>query len=356
MLTLIVEPHSRGHHLDYVGLLVEDCQSTGTNVAVLTTSEAFASAEWRVHLHAYTPQVAFLPLSQFNLSTIAEVATQLGAQITVLPDADRYVTAVLRQGWAGSGVLRLLVMRADVQPGPPLAWTRPAKTALKRTLIFAAGLRSRIRIVLLRSPLTPRRGPLRWVSDPVRLKSTLQETRAIRAQLDCDEGRYWLGVFGDITARKNLPLIIEAISGIPSIGLLIAGPIDPSVSAAVAPLIETFVASGGRVEHFPGPLTDSEFDAAIGAVDCVVAAHSNEGPSGIVLKAAASGRRLVLAGADSLRRDAAQLKDQADWTPLEAESLRRAIEHARHLPDPPRTIVLNADEFISKLLCDRTDW
>jgi glycosyltransferase involved in cell wall biosynthesis len=171
----------------------------------------------------------------------------------------------------------------------------------------------------------------------------------MRERLDSHGDRYWLGVFGAITPRKNLPLIVEAILDQPEVGLLIAGIVHPEVSHAVAPLLSRFVTNGGQVISLEGPLTDAEFDSAIGAVDCVVAAHSNEASSGVVLRAAASGRRLVLAGAGYLRRDAGSLGDQATWSPLELDELRRAIRQARALPAPRVRVELNADEFVRAL-------
>ena len=348
-VTLIVEPHARGHHLDYVRLLVEDCDSRGDRVAILTTTTAVESVEWEVHLSWQSPEIVLHPISAFELPDIACVSANLGATNTILPDADGHLRAVLRRGWSGPGKLTMLVMRGDVQPGPPLARLRLAKTLVKRALIWGTGLRPSVRVFVLSSPLEARRGPLRWIADPVKLRCSSQQARTMRAQLKVDGGRYWLGVFGDITPRKNLPLILEAIREMADIGLLIAGPIDTTVTSVINPIVAQFTANGGAVQYLGGPLTDTEFDCAIGAVDCVVVAHSNEGPSGVVLKAAASGRRLILAGAKSLRKDADNLGSQATWTPLELEALRRAIQQARRLPEPTSAVEMGSAEFVKAL-------
>ena len=347
-LTLIVEPNPGGHRLHYVGILVEECHAQGDKVVVLTTATAVESAEWRIHLDEQAPKAIIQYPKDFQLPDIASVAARIGATNTILPDADGHLISALRHGWVGPGMLTLLVMRADVQPGPPLAWMQPAKTLVKRALILVAGCRPGIRVFALRSPLVPRRGPLRWIAEPVKLSGSSQQTYAMREKINGDESRYWLGVFGAITPRKNLPLVIESILDQPDIGLLIAGSVDPQVSKNIAPLLAKFIANGGKVHHMPGPLTDVEFDSAIGAVDCVVAAHSNEGPSNVVLKAVASGRRLVLAGAKSLRQDAAHLKGQATWCNLNVNSLRRAIRQARSLPEPA-AVEPSTDEFVKAL-------
>jgi glycosyltransferase involved in cell wall biosynthesis len=170
----------------------------------------------------------------------------------------------------------------------------------------------------------------------------------MREKMDADGSRYWLGVFGAITPRKNLHLIIESIIEQTDIGLLMAGSIDPQVSKTIAPLLAQFTSNGGKVYQISGPLTDAEFDSAIAAVDCVVAAHSNEGPSSVVLKAVAAGRRLVLAGAKSLQKDAAHLRGQATWSDLDVKALRRAIRQAQTLPPPP-TVEHSAEEFVKSL-------
>ena len=130
---------------------------------------------------------------------------------------------------------------------------------------------------------------------------------------------------------------------------MIAGSIDAQVSEAIAPLLAKFAAVGGQVLHLSGILTDAEFDGAISAVDCVVVAHSNEGPSGVVLKAAASGRRLILAGARSLKRDATYLGEQAMWSTLDAEALNQAIRQAKWLPEPRSTVKLGTEGFLAAL-------
>lgn len=349
-VVLIVEPHSRGHRLHYVRFLVEHCRLRGDDVVILTTCDAVESTEWRVHLAEHDPTVILQPPHEFRLRDISANATALGASITILPDADGYLSEVLRRGWTGPGRLTLLVMRGEVQPGPPLAWLRPAKTLVKRALVWGADHRKRVTVYILRSALVRRRGPLRWVPEPVHISCSAQETQALRESLDRSDGRYWLGVYGDITERKNLGLIVEAIRDMPDIGLLTAGPIDERVARVIAPHLEEFLENGGAAIQIGGPLSDAEFDCAISAVDCVIAAHSNEGPSSVVLKAAASGRRLVLAGANSLRKDAQQLGSQATWTPLDVDALRRAIRQARLSPEPNANVEAGYEDFVRALV------
>ena len=347
-LTLIVEPNPKGHRLYYVGLLVESCRSQGRSVLILTTATALKSAEWSTHLAAKAPQVIIQASHAFALSNIAEAATTAGATLTILSDGDRYLLPIVRRGWPGAGELSVLVLRADGQPRAT-PWLRHMRGAAKKTLAWSASLRPRIRVSALRSPLVRRRGPLRWAPDPVTLSCTADDMNTMRRRLECYGDRYWIGVFGVITARKHLPLIIESILDQPDIGLVIGGSIDAQVAQEIGRLLVKFAAGGGHVLHLNGTLTDAEFDSAISAVDCVVVAHSNEGPSGVVLKAAASGRRLVLAGAKSLKRDAECLGDQAIWCSLNAAALDRAIRQVRRSPEAKSKVNLDIEGFVAAL-------
>ncbi len=364
-VTLIVEPDPHGHRLYYVGLLIAECRSRGERAVVLTTESAADTDWWHVNLDRYAPE--FLvppgcgpvptedrpgPPEGFSLDEIATISRQLGARLTILPGADHYLTAAIRQGWRGSGRLSMLVMRTDAQPGSLPRWVVSVKTIGKRMLIAGADRRRGVRVFALRSALVARRGPLRWVPDPITLSCTSKNVREMRRTLDSQGVRYWFGVFGAMYPRKNLPLVVKALFGQNDVGLLLAGVIDTGVAREVAPLLEEFVAQGGRLVHLSGVLTEAEFDAAIGAVDCVVAAHSNEGSSAVVLKAAASGRRLVLAGAESLRRDAECLGDQASWSPLDLAAVRQALRQARCLPELAATPELGAGEFCRLLLSE----
>jgi glycosyltransferase involved in cell wall biosynthesis len=348
-LKLIVEPDPRGHHLYYVKLLMDHCRSQDDAVVIMTTANAVESSEWLALIGECCPEVIVQPACGFSLEEIATVANQLGARMTILPEADHHLLPVLRRGWSGAGELTMLMVRVSVSSRASLSWTRPAKTLGKKVLIWLAGFRPRVRVFALRSPLVQEHGPLQWIPDPVALSDSDDEVVAIRDILDSGGRRFWLGVFGAITPRKNLPLIVEAIIDQPDIGLLLAGSVDSQVSAEVASLLDTFTKRGGRVVHLPGPLSEVQFDSAIRAVDCVVVAHSNEGPSGIVIKAAASGRRLVLAGAKSLRRDAVQLGEQAIWSPLKVENIRAAVLSAQRSSHSIEPVKLGASEFVHSL-------
>lgn len=349
-MKLIVEPYFTGHRLYYVALLLKELISRGEDVTLLTTSTAVGSAEWQVHLSAMTPTVIERPLEAFTLTDIAAVSESVGSNLTIIPNADAELLPVITQGWRGPGVLKLLVMRAQsAQPGPPFPKLRPLKTLVKRALIKFADLRSGVDVYALRNPLSPAGRVLNWVPDPIVLNCTPQQQKKLTEQLDAHGSRYWFGVFGAICQRKNLPLIAEAITNQQGCGLLIAGSVEDDVVQESAPFLEAFVANGGAVVQLPGPLTNDEFDSAIATVDCVVVAQSEEGSSSIVLRAAALGTRLIVAGAKSLKKDASYLPQHAEWCPLDVDAVRTAMGQAHFGPQPTCGVRLNTDQFARSL-------
>ena len=115
-LALIVEPNPQGHRLYYVGLLIDSCRDQGRSVRVLTTAVAVESVEWSVHLASKAPEVTLCLPQEFAYSSILQAATDVAASLTIVPDGDRYLIPILREGWSASGELALLVIRADGQP------------------------------------------------------------------------------------------------------------------------------------------------------------------------------------------------------------------------------------------------
>lgn len=345
---LIVEPNPDGHRLYYAALLADGVRRRGHHPVVLTTPRAVASTEWGIHLADSGTDVETHAVEWFTLSRLAEAADRHAAEVTVVPDADRFLRPVLRHGWRGSGRLSLLAMRPDAQPFGPRA-LRPVKGVVKKVLIGAADARPRVRVSALRSPLSSRRGVIRWVADPITLVRDDAVVTDLRHRLVSEGQSYWAGVFGAIHARKNLHLIAEALTDHPDVGLLVAGGIDAESAELAREPLARYVAAGGSFVHIAPPLDDAGFDGAISAVDCVVVAHSNEGSSGVASKAAAAGRRLVLAGARSLRRDARALPGQASWSPLDAAALSAAIGAARDAGAPPTSRAASSDDFVSSL-------
>lgn len=346
---LIVEPHSAGHRLYYVRLLLDECRSKGETGVILTTHASIASPEWKAHLSGHDAEVLLREPAAFDIESLAAVSIETSADITILPDGDRYLGSILRRGWAGRGGINVLVMRSEVQHKAGFPRLRRAKTTVKRSLIWAAGKRRGVKILVLRSPIHQEKWPLEWVCDPVTLSGSREQAYALRRDMDREGTRYWLGTFGYFGRHKNLDLIAQAILDQPNMGLLIVGTIEPAVLKVVEPLLEQFTVRGGKVVTMLGAVTDMEFDSAIRAVDCVVVACNTEGTSGVTLKAAAAGRRLILSGAQFLQNTARVLGEQAIWSELDITELRHAIAQARRMPPPRTAAELDDTEFRAKL-------
>ena len=138
-----------------------------------------------------------------------------------------------------------------------------------------------------------------------------------------------------------------------------AGPSTPTGAAAHAgqpaiaslgTLLAPLRAGGITVRLVDRVLTDIELDSAVVAADCLVLAHSNEGPSGLVGKAAAAGTRVLAAGAASLKTAAAALPDTATWCPLTPSTLAQALTTCAGQPRPAPRAGLDTLAFADALL------
>ena len=353
-VVLIVEPNPSGHRLSYVALVARACLSQGATVVLRTNPHALAHENWSLHLGPLAADIDVRTDKDHTLGELARMARHLRATRTIILESDNYLPSVLMSGWNGHGRLSLLVMRDEVQAGNVL-W-KGARTFLKRSVAIAVSARRGVDVRVLRSPLDRRGGLLKRVPDPVELSDTPDERENIRSGMIASGKTAWIGVFGRITERKNLPLILEAVWRIrDTCGLLIAGSLDDDARSA---LLE-FEASGKRdgmvVIELPAPVSDNTLDSAIAVVDCVVAAHSNEGPSGIVAKAAALGRPLVLSGAKSLMRDAKALPGQAEWVELRIDELCGAMNRALSADVSAANERFDAVSFVEQLIPELED-
>lgn len=348
---LIVEPNPHGHRLSYVALIVRRLASLGQNVHILTSSEAVDSPEWLAHIARITDVEIDVHLGAPvpSLETIARQSREVDAKLTVVPDGDRLLTRLLITGWSGHGEIKLLIMRPLSQRRGSLRSI--AVRAVKYALCMVANCRPRATVFVLGSALTSVRGwPLKQLPDPIELASTQEGIAAVKRRLAAAGDWQWVGIFGSISVRKNLDLIARAVKMVPGVGLVLAGSIEPEAERLAAVALADLQLSGAPVVRWSGTLSDEELDSVICSVDCVIAAHTNEGASGIVGKAAAAGRFLVLAGADSLRRDARTLGRRAVWSPLDADAIAENIRVAIGAQDDASvTTEVGIDAFVSAL-------
>ena len=346
---LIFEPNGSGHRPYYVRLLVDHLKSESRRVIVVTTAEARATAEWHAHLWGIEPSNFFeIDTPDLSLRGLHDLADSADAIRVVVPDGDRFVAPLARHGWRGRSTVAVLVMRPDAsgEDAPPV---RAVLGVAKKLAIWAAGVRRGAEVFALRSPLQQRRWPIHWVADPVTLRRHPPALVSVRRRLESAGDRYWVGVFGAIDPRKHLHVIAEALQGVDGIGLAIVGLVSADAESLAEGALMKLTELGVPVVRWDDAPSDDEFDAAIQSVDCVVVGQFHEGSSGVTSKAAAAGRRIVLAGANSLRRDAASIPGQAEWVALTAEGIRAGVLAAMRSQNSVEAPLLGSDDFVRAL-------
>lgn len=351
-VTLIVEPNPSGHRLYYVRLLAQAAAVRGDEVVLALSDEASATDESGLHLSGLAESVTIVSAHDFGVDAVAELSRRYDAVITVVPDGDRFAMRLARtRGWTGRGTVSVLIMREVAQPGE-LGLLVAAKSRIRTTLFRRAARLPGVRLSVLKSATWREDSSFASAPDPVTLACADDDVWKLRDTWDLDADSYWFAVLGAIFDRKNVPLVASAVrnAGPENVGLLIAGRCDPGAAQAMAEPLAELERAGARVVVVDRLLSELELDAAVTAVDCVVLAHSNEGPSGLFGKAAAAGTRVVAAGALSLRDDARHVPELASWVPLEAAALAEALRIARTLPRPSAVLMPEATRFAEALL------
>ncbi|WP_286056170.1 hypothetical protein [Actinomycetospora termitidis] len=269
-----------GHRLRYVRLLMAAVEPSDR--LLLVPNAVRDSPEFAEHLADLDARVVILPDGRRDaVAAAVDVAGEAGAHL-VIPDGDKNVApllvALVRAGRRRPPV-SLLLMRTTLPGGPERA---TAGMVLKPPLAWLLARLPGVRMRFLTDAfgvVVRRRGfpGVRPVRDPVTVPDDVAASRA-------PGGPFRLGVFGVITARKNVPLLLAALEGTPGVHLVVAGRCDPGVAATLAdsPLAD-------RLEVEDRLLTEEEFDAAVAGVDAVAVLHDNDAPSGIVAEAAARG-------------------------------------------------------------------
>lgn len=348
---LIIEPNHDGHRLSYVSLLVSAASAVGDHVVFATNSRVVASGEFEVHLGKFNSQLELVTNEDLSLAEIERLCRDLDIDHVVVPDGDSIAYALAKgHPWTWRGTITALVMREKGQPSRFLGVTS-AKTAAKTVLLLAANLRPRIQVRVLKSAIWKGYSLLPVSRDPVTL-STFTETNGNSFAPILTDQFFWFGILGKVSHRKNLPLVAAAIAAVNrrDIALVVAGQIEEGVLELAKPALQRIREGGGRVAIIDRLLSDKEMDDLLRRIDCVVLAHSNEGPSGILGKATAAGTRIVAAGASSLRSDCRNIGLGAEWTPLKESELSLALARAISQPGPLPSQNASAGEFAYGLL------
>lgn len=299
----VLEVEPEGHRLHYLAHLVS-AAGPGRCV-VLTTDRAVRSEDHALVAPALADATVVLgdtATPEAALASAVAVARAQGIPALVVPEGDDYVVPllrhVLRRPRTGPEV-RLLLMRTQWVRGPepftPVALVKPLLVQLLR-------LSRRVRLHFLTDALgvVRRRGGypgVHPVQDPV--VPPAPGTPARPEWLPAaSPGTVLVGVFGVVTPRKNLPLLVEAVTRSGDAVLVVGGRLAPEVrefldgDAGAAAL-----RAAGRLVVVDRLLDADELAGALAGVDVVAVLHDNDSPSGILAEACVRGTpSLVPAG------------------------------------------------------------
>lgn len=349
--TLIVEPNEHGHRLFYVRLLLEAALHRGDEVWLGTRANVLATPEGRTHLSGVEGW-HLVPMTTKRRRAVEQASWDIRATTTVVPDGDSVAIELGRWPyWKGSGELSVLIMRETAQPGKSLVVSR-VKQWLRRSLIRRANGTRGVRLAVLKSAGWKGGGDLAAAIDPIMLSASDSEAVAFRLANGMHGDRVWFAILGALSLRKNIPLVCESLAALQghAVGLLLAGAVDDDARDQVAAATQRLRSRGIAVVAKDRLLSDEELDSAVIAADCLVLAHSNEGPSGLLGKALAAGTRVVAAGAQSLREDAQRYPDVVQWSALDREAITDALAEAAESGPVRPVLVTGSDRFTGVLL------
>jgi hypothetical protein len=353
-LRLVVEPNMSGHRFNYVRILVEYAREREIPIALLTTESGHVGYLAKVSGEARDVRTFVTASETPSVAEVARISRKIGPSHVIVPSGDwAALGLLLTAGWHGSGHLRILVIREFGQ-GRPGSLIACGKTSLRKLIFTIVGLQRRVTIALLTSPISPTTGLLARVPDPIEFEPSPRVIDELREKHDISSAVYWFAVAGGIDERKSIPLVMDALSLATKrvarpIGLILAGFQSPQVKSHAE---ECGPKMGLRIVQADRQLTSTELDSFIAIADCVILAHTNDSPSGILGKAAKRGGTILAAGAPTLRRDVARLGVGAYWCPLEASAIAEKMVLAVHNHEEPSSYLAGVQEFGAFLL----DW
>ncbi|HEY4376856.1 MAG TPA: hypothetical protein VGM93_06845, partial [Acidimicrobiales bacterium] len=362
--TVIVEPHPIGHRFEHVSWIARVALARGDEVELVTSIGArsrdeFATFLGDVPLKVHEELDGWFPRPKRVGQAVMALHRESPITTLVLLDADQALKRWWREAPLGLRGRRgpttvMLLMRfpqdLTLRDRPAVAM-RAAKVALSA---LARGTRAADRIVYLVGRHESRSGRLLGqVRDPAICTAHARDRAALRERYDLPADRRLVGIIGDLSIRKCLPMVAEAVvrSG-PDVDLLLAGKMTDDMKAWLDGLPPP---QRARVHTKLGFLPDEELDAYVAAADVISLALLNPGPSGIQGKALVAGVPTVSAGS-RLRERESSTYDAGVHVELDAASLadgiRQMLDRGReplHTPDDVPT----AEEFGEVMLGGR---
>ncbi|MFI7495987.1 hypothetical protein ACH9D2_14890 [Kocuria sp. M4R2S49] len=304
-------------------------------IALITTTEALNHPNYDLHLAHLEQQFTTHLIPNADVKTISRLTQSLRTDIMVLPDGDAFVWKEawkLRQKRHGS--VSAVVMRPNSSGKGSI---KPFIIELiKRLLLTLANMQPDVIAVPLKSSLWTSQNNQIGVPDPVSFHPDRHAPSMIETAIASNPDRKWLGILGALSARKNIDLVLRSarIVDRSDFGIVLAGHMEPAVAEKIQDKLYETRKKGIEIIVCNTFLTDGELDAILQKLHCVVLAHSNEGPSGILGKAVEAGTFILAAGAKSLREDCRLLPESSHWSPLNEQDLADAIDVALTYPTP----------------------
>lgn len=312
-VTLIVEPSPGGHRFQTVAM-VAGLAGTTDEVVLLTSAGATETEQFRSFLGRSELKVeecfdSDVPATDEIARVVAQRCRETEAHRVVVLEAD----LIVKRWWL---VARRAFRDLPTKPRVLFMLTRyPSRARVTdltgqklrigkgslALLAMATGTLHRISAFAGRDET--RAGWLvRRAVDSAVCSAHSRDRAAIRAELGLPADRRLVGIYGTIYARKNVPLVFEALltSGVADADLMLAGPVQDDVHGWLDALPPEQRARILVRDGFP---SNSTLDKLVAAADVVPIVLTNNGPSGFMGKALAAGVPVVTAGSRVRERE-----------------------------------------------------
>ena len=347
---IVVEPNATGHRFYYVQILVRYLRDHSIRCVLATSDQAIASESGRRLLVDFGREVDVVTNKQWTLQSVSLLALERGAARTVFPDGDAWILQLSRsrRSWHG-GLATMLMMRSEPHStGYPLLDF--ARRRVRRAMVSRARRVEEVSILTLGDAGRAHAPSDGVVADPIEigLEPTPSHRSIARNHFGLPDERFVIAIVGAIDARKNVETVIAAAESVPNATVMLAGQLSTESRNAVSASFDGTNAT--EILSIDRLLTDLEIDQAVLAADVVVAAHTNEGPSGIVGRALHLGTPVLAAGADSLRVALLDHPDRGMWVPLTVADLSFGLNTITRRRRPIPLLAPSTDEFASALI------
>lgn len=313
--------------MSYVRLLVSRAVECGETVEVIAPTGTRDAPELSLHLGEYLANIELREVDDFAAASVQSLLDERPGATFIFPDGDDTVRllAMRRLRSAGAAVSVLMMRPLGQSPG---VFKRLLESAAKTAMRGLARMHRGVQVFSLVPSTTASVGAFE-VRDPIEFGpgTSAPAWRVANPSL------VWFGIVGAITSRKNIDLVARALVHLgPEVGLVIAGASEVG-EATIEEWTAPMRAAGQTVVRIDRRLSDEELDSVIGSIDVAVIAHSNDGPSGIMGKADVAGKRVLAAGAPTLRRELRMNPDLGVWTPLTVPALANGAKRLLSMPE-----------------------